>query len=72
MDYESETLSTLANEIFEYIADNDICTIDELADNLLISKESIIRTIELLMMFGLIENDSNVLAISKAARVILD
>ncbi len=72
MDYEYKSRYLLANEIFEYIAAKDICTIDELADSLAISKDSIIKTVDLLIMFGLLEYNNQTIGVSNAARVILD
>ncbi len=67
-----ENRYSLASAIFEYIATNDICSINELADNLTISRDSIAKTIDILIMFGLLEYDDNNIKVSKRARVILD
>ncbi len=66
---------SLASEVFEYIANNGISTIDEIKNTLNISEESTINTIELLIKFGLLEyNDKYGLSVmlTKTARIILD
>ncbi len=74
MSYEYN-LASLVSEIFEYIADNGISSIDEIRDRLNISEESTIKAVELLVKFGFLEyNDKYCLSLtlSKTARVILD
>ena len=66
---------SLVSEVFEYIANNGISTIDEIKNTLNISEESTINAIELLIKFGLLEyNDKYGLSVmlTKTARIILD
>ncbi|GIU71849.1 MAG: hypothetical protein KatS3mg003_2389 [Candidatus Nitrosocaldaceae archaeon] len=75
MDYENESRYSLASSIFEYIAENDIVTIDELTNHLCISKDNTMQVVNLLIRFGLLEYKDTyniTIALSKAARIILD
>lgn len=75
MEYEHENRYSLVSEVFEYIATNGICTLNEISDNLIISKNTLINTIDTLVNFGLLEyvDEYNThIRLSKAARVILD
>ncbi|MEM2856760.1 MAG: hypothetical protein QW416_06640 [Candidatus Nitrosocaldaceae archaeon] len=64
----------LVCEIFEYVAENGITTIDEISDRLSISKESALDIVELLIRFNILEYDDEYnicIKISKIAKIIL-
>lgn len=75
MDYENESRYSLASSIFEYIAENDIVTIDELSNHLTVSRDNTMQVVNLLVKFGLLEYKDSynlTIALTKAARIILD
>ncbi len=65
----------LTSAVFEYIASDGIATIDEIAEYLGISNDTVANIVELLIRFGLLEYDDMYalsIKLSKTAKIILE